>query len=105
MNKYANLVTSPIVRDNIFGQVTAEYHRTCEIMERMFGGELAAQRPHLASTLALRTPALAMLHSQQIRLFRTSREKRHSEAGETEPVLTRLLLTINAIAGGLRTTG
>jgi phosphoenolpyruvate carboxylase len=57
-------------------------------------------------TLELRSEALRILHSQQISLLSRWRnlllEKRTEEA---DALLPELLLSINAIASGLRTTG
>jgi len=54
----------------------------------------------------LAEPWLRVLHRQQVELLRTWRglkqEKRQAEA---DSLLPRLLLTVNAVAGGLRTTG
>ena len=65
-----------------------------------------AQRPRAAKTLALRAHALRVLHHQQIGLLQRWRGLQH--AGDDEAarrMLPELLLSINAIASGLRTTG
>jgi phosphoenolpyruvate carboxylase len=47
-----------------------------------------------------------MLHLQQIKLLRQWRELQHSgKQVEAEKLLIELFLTVNAISGGLRTTG
>jgi phosphoenolpyruvate carboxylase len=60
----------------------------------------------MAKTLAIRDEPLAVLHHQQISLLRDWRAG--LVAGDpqaAEAVLPKLLLSINAIASGLRTTG
>ena len=54
----------------------------------------------------MRSPAMRVLHHQQIRLIRDWRaaQRRGDEAG-AEALLPRLLLLVNAIASGLGTTG
>jgi phosphoenolpyruvate carboxylase len=57
-------------------------------------------------TLHLRTEALRILHLQQIALLRKWRGLRASgDEKAADAMLPDLLLSINAIASGLRTTG
>ena len=54
----------------------------------------------------LRSEGLKILHAQQIRLLRRWRSyQRIGEAAQAESLLPQLLLTVNAIASGLGTTG
>jgi phosphoenolpyruvate carboxylase len=54
----------------------------------------------------IRREALARLHSEQISLLREWREALRAERGvEADRILSLLLVTVNAIAGGLKTTG
>jgi phosphoenolpyruvate carboxylase len=60
----------------------------------------------MAKTLEIREAPLRVLHQQQIALLREWRG--HLTAGhaaEADALLPKLLLSINAIASGLRTTG
>ena len=64
------------------------------------------RRPRMAKTLEIREAPLRVLHQQQIALLREWRG--HVASGseaEAEALLPKLLLSINAIASGLRTTG
>ncbi len=57
-------------------------------------------------TLELRHNALQILHHQEIDLLRRWRELRDSgRETAADEILPNLLLSINAIASGLRTTG
>jgi phosphoenolpyruvate carboxylase len=63
---------------------------------------LAEQRPNVQHFLDLRQQGLKTLHHQQIALL----EKwRSSPENGADDVLPTLLLTVNAIANGLGTTG
>jgi phosphoenolpyruvate carboxylase len=55
-------------------------------------------------TIQLREPSLTLLHSLQIKQLRSWRALPENSP-EHERDLEALLLTINAIAGGLRNTG
>jgi len=60
----------------------------------------------MSKTLDIREAPLKVLHHQQIALLRVWRG--HIAAGrnaEADALLPKLLLSINAIASGLRTTG
>ena len=60
----------------------------------------------MAKTLEIREAPLKVLHQQQVSLLQEWREKIQSgEESEAEALLPRMLLSINAIAAGLRTTG
>jgi phosphoenolpyruvate carboxylase len=106
MAEYATLVEEGAIRDQTMGMIRDEFARTRRMLEAIWGGPLEERRPHIHQALRLRQPWLRVLHRQQVELLRTwrglRREKREAEA---DPLLPRLLLTVNAIAGGLRTTG
>ena len=106
MHDYAGLVRDAALRDRIMGRITAEYDRTRRILDRVYGGPLPEVRPRIYRTVMLRQEGLRILHRQQIdllRLWRGFRLTQNHRAAEAE--LPKLLLTINAIAGGLGTTG
>ena len=102
MREYAQLVEDPAIRDRIFEMIKEEYLRTHRMIEKIFGADLLAHRPRLARVLKSRNAGLAILHRQQIELLRQWRGKDHSP---TDPLFIQLLVTVNAIASGLRTTG
>jgi len=106
MRQYAELVDDSVVRERIWGLVVAEWERTREQLIRLREGRMAGRRPRLARTLNLRADALRVLHRQQISLLR--RWRGCQAAGEetaAAALLSELLLSVNAIASGLRTTG
>ena len=59
----------------------------------------------MAKTLQLRARALALLHEQQIVTIRAWRAAQKDNPTKAEYLLPRILLSVNAIASGLRTTG
>lgn len=102
MKGYANLVEDDAIRDRFMGVILGEFYRTREILAALFEGTFKDRRPRLAFTMEIREEALAELHQNQIRLLREWR----SLSGEAaEDRLPELLISINAIASGLRTTG
>ncbi len=106
MSAYAALVPDHALRDRFMGIILAEHTRTRTLLEELFNGPFAARRPRLAYTLAMREEPLRVLHTQQIALLKTWRSRiAAGEAEAAEAMLPDLLLSINALASGLRTTG
>ncbi len=106
MEHYASLVKSDELRERFMTMMREEFHRTESAMEKIFGDTFEIRRPRMYKTLQLRARALRRLHFEQIELLRTWRD--YTESGDTEAadaMLPQLLLSINAIASGLRTTG
>lgn len=99
MRMYASLVEDAAVRDNILGAILAEYERTRALIDELFGAPGETRRPRLMLAISLRRQALLRLHEEQVRLLRAWR------ADPREDTLRELLLTVNAIAMGQKTTG
>ena len=102
MQLYADLVPDTARRDQLFAVIDDERTRTIAALEEIYGGSLAERRPNTARTLAVREPAMAWLHQRQVALIR---EWRTAGSDPASPLLTDLLVTVNAIAGGLGSTG
>ena len=76
------------------------------MLEKLRGRPMAARRPRMLKTLQLRAEALRVLHLQEIGMLRHWRALRIAgNEAAAEKMLPDLLLSINAIASGLRTTG
>jgi phosphoenolpyruvate carboxylase len=106
MRAYAGLVKDATVRDRFLNTILSEYEATRSIIDEIFHGTFAERRPRLAYTLNIREEPLKVLHDQQIALlreWRTLTATGHTEAADA--MVTDLLISINAIASGLRTTG
>jgi phosphoenolpyruvate carboxylase len=106
MRDYAGLVRDASVRERFYQIISDEYRRTETQIDRIFGAPRAQRRPRMQATLDLRDAALRTLHHRQIALLRTWRA--HRAGGDetaANALLPSLLLSINAIASGERTTG
>ena len=102
--QYAALVDDDAIRERIFSRIAHEFARTRAMLEIIFEGRVEENRPRLFHTIAARQPWLRILHAQQIELLRRYRQLRRRDSS-AEEVLIQLLVTVNAIASGLRTTG
>ncbi|SKB07504.1 Phosphoenolpyruvate carboxylase, type 1 [Prosthecobacter debontii] len=106
MSLYASLVPDIAVRDSFLGTILTEFARTREVLEDLFQGTFAERRPRLAYTLEIREEPLRVLHHQQVSLLREWRACLAAGENEgAEAMLPDLLVSINALASGLRTTG
>jgi phosphoenolpyruvate carboxylase len=106
MQLYASLVAEPEIRERFMGIILAEFERTRHVLEDIFDGTFAARRPRLAYTLEIREEPLKVLHAQQVNLLRDWRTRLQSGQTEAaESMMPDLLISVNALASGLRTTG
>jgi phosphoenolpyruvate carboxylase len=99
MQQYASLVENDELRNRLMRQILDELERTTHVLTEIYGGALFEKRTNVAQVILLRQEPLKHLHQQQIELLRTWR------AAQSQDLLVQLLLTVNAIANGLGTTG
>lgn len=105
-SNYAGLVESAVVRRKFLDRILDEFDRTHDLLTECFGRSTMDRRPRAAKTLRLRADALRVLHRQQIELLGRWRGFRKTgDEAAAKKLLSELLLSINAIASGLRTTG
>jgi phosphoenolpyruvate carboxylase len=106
MRDYAALVEDIAVRECVLTPILTEYTLTRQMLEELYGGPLAERRPNVHGMMHVRQEGLRTLHRQQIALLRAWRQlQRNGAAAESEALLPHLLLTVNAIASGLGSTG
>ncbi len=106
MKEYADLVEDPQLRSRILNMILSEYARTREVLQRLFRDTRAEKRPRLTKAVDVRKHALLRLHREQIALLSEWRATLRGERPEeADRILPALLVTVNAIAGGLKTTG
>ncbi|MDF1813727.1 MAG: phosphoenolpyruvate carboxylase [Verrucomicrobiales bacterium] len=98
MRQYAALVESDEIRSRFMGMIENELELTTKHLKSLFPAPIHTRRPRYATTLRLREEPLKKLHLQQIGLLRDWRS-----FGDELP--RDLVLSISAIASGLRTTG
>jgi len=86
--------------------INDEFALTTELLSELLGGEMSERRPRMSKTLGIREQPLSVLHRQQVELIRTWRSlKEEGKEKEAEELFPQILLSINAISSGLRTTG
>jgi phosphoenolpyruvate carboxylase len=106
MRAYAGLVEDPALRTRFMTLIEDEWRLTGSMLEKIRGRPMSDRRPRMLKTLELRAEALRVLHLQEIGMLRRWRKLRAAgDEPAAEKMLPDLLLSINAIASGLRTTG
>jgi phosphoenolpyruvate carboxylase len=105
MTAYGELVDDLVIRDRFLDTILAERERSLNAVESIYGGPLHEKRPNIHGMAELRREGLRRLHRQQITLLRRWRDEKASGSSDADALQTALLLTINAIAGGLGGTG
>jgi phosphoenolpyruvate carboxylase len=106
MHAYAAMVEDVGLRQRCMGLIESELELTREMVEKIYGGPLAERRPNIQRMMNLRNAGLRVLHQQQIDLLRMWRSyHRMQQPQAAEQLIPQLLLTVNAIASGLGTTG
>lgn len=106
MHDYAELVEDADLRERFYNIIAGEHLNTQSMINQIFGAPRSVRRPRMEATLALRDAGLRVLHQRQIGLLKEWRQHRRDGNEErANELLPSLLLSINAIASGLRTTG
>ncbi len=106
MEQYASLVTDNRVRKTMMDLIMEELTRTRSMFELILEKPISERRTQHWYSNVIRASAMEDLHKKQIELLKTWRyQKQEGNSARAEETLTSLLLTINAIAGALRTTG
>ena len=104
--EYASLWSDQKRSAEIYEKIKAEYTETVACILEIAGlDKLMDETPLLQYTLERREPYLDPLNHIQITLLRRHRQHIEQQDNASSPWLDELLLTINAIAAGMRNTG
>ncbi|MDK2972946.1 MAG: phosphoenolpyruvate carboxylase [Candidatus Sumerlaeota bacterium] len=106
MRLYGSLVEDAALRERYLLLIGEEFARTRRMLDAFFRASQEERRPRMLRTIGLRDSGLRRLHELQVGLLREWRG--HVAAGrdkEADAMLPTVLLSVNAIASGLRTTG
>ncbi|MDD3484900.1 phosphoenolpyruvate carboxylase [Azovibrio restrictus] len=100
-SRYAELVTDPALRQQVFDRIQAEWELTRQhllaIEEQQ---DFLADNPLLKRSIRNRFPYMDPLNHLQVELLR-----RHRSGAEDERIARGIHITINGIAAGLRNSG
>jgi phosphoenolpyruvate carboxylase len=106
MEKYATLCPPEERVMVVFRRILEEFDLAQSMLREVLGSDAATRRPRFTKTHQIRADALLALHTQQVTLLKDWRAALAAEDNKSaERLLVDLLVCINAIASGLRTTG
>ncbi|MCC5877591.1 MAG: phosphoenolpyruvate carboxylase, partial [Candidatus Sumerlaeia bacterium] len=106
MRLYASLVEEENIREKYYKIIHDEYERSGALIDEVFRKPRVERRPRMMKTIEMRDKGLRILHQHQVELVREWRKLRAEGKDEkANELLPRVLLSINAISAGLRTTG
>jgi phosphoenolpyruvate carboxylase len=103
--RYAGLVKDAGVRNQVFGKIHDEFKRSVKEVLHVCGQkELLEKVPVLVESIHLRNPYIDSLNAIQVEYLRRWRREKLSPK-ERDAVLRVLLLTVNGVAAGMKSTG
>jgi phosphoenolpyruvate carboxylase len=105
MKSFASLVEDADVRQEILELLLQDKAKSAKMVALLLGSPVEQRRVTQIKNVELRGSALAELHNIQIEHLKQWRALRESKHEEAEEELPKLLLLINAISGGLKSTG
>jgi phosphoenolpyruvate carboxylase len=105
MKKYADLVENPDVRNTILNLLLNELEKTRRLMRELLGRPMHERRKNHYHSTALRAEALDILHKNQIENLKRWRGSNGKNQDEKNELLNQLLISVNAIANAMGTTG
>ena len=106
MTMYAGLVEEQQVREDILGMLLKELALTRDMMQDLLPIPISRRRVNHHLSTRLRAEALQPLHQEQVQLLRLWRQaQKQKETSRADQLLRDLLLSVNAIASAMGTTG
>ncbi len=106
MDIYADLVTDKALKEKFMELIGNEFALTTSLLSEVLDGNMSNRRPRMSKTLDIREEPLRILHYQQVDLIKQWRSlKADGKDEQADTLFPKILLSINAISSGLRTTG
>lgn len=105
MGMYAGLVENKETKETILNLLLDELAKTRNLMQGLLGRPMAERRKNHFYSTALRAEALDILHHYQLKKMKKWRNKELTSSEEKENLLHQLLISVNAIANAMGTTG
>jgi phosphoenolpyruvate carboxylase len=105
MKAFAALVPAPQTRQELMDMILADYHTALEKIAEIMEASVEERRVSKLEDNRLRNDALKVLHEMQINDLARWRSMRESRPEERDRLLLKLLLLVNVLSGGLKSTG
>lgn len=105
MQAFASLVKEAEHRDPLMKLLLADHQWGLQQISQLFGKSVKDRRTNQLRNIALRSSSLAHLHQLQLQYLKDWRSIKPDAPEKAEPILKKLLMITNGIAGGLKSTG
>jgi phosphoenolpyruvate carboxylase len=105
MQKFAALVKDGQTRKELLDLILMDFQFGIKTIGELLGGNLEKRRISRLENNRMRNDALFVLHEFQIDRIKTWRSMKKDDPKKVEDELIRLLLLVNVLAGGLKSTG
>lgn len=105
MREYALLVKDKEIRDKFLGLFIEEFKKTKNALQDLLDAGIEKRRVQHHYSSVLRASIMNTLHTKQLSLLKKWREEKASSGNGSNETLLNLLMTINALAGAMRSTG
>ncbi|MEM6344864.1 MAG: phosphoenolpyruvate carboxylase [Bacteroidota bacterium] len=105
MQAFADLVADETLREEIMDIILPDFEEGLTQIEYLLSAPVGERRFSKIENKRLRNDALRILHEIQLQSLREWRQRKESEPEVSEALLLKLLLLVNALSGGLKSTG
>lgn len=105
MKAFADLVPDDQVRSDLMTLILNDYEDGLQEIESLMHVPASERRIAQVENVKLRGGALVILHRMQIQAIKQWRAQKEANSEESDQLLLKLLLLVNAISGGLKGTG
>lgn len=105
MNEFADLVEDKETRKELMDLILEDYNTCLTKIEELTDESVESRRISKLENNKLRNDALMVLHEIQISYLKKWRELRDKDQEQSDQYLMELLLLVNVLSGGLKSTG
>lgn len=105
MNAFAAMVEEDSTRNELMGLIVTDFQNCLKQIEKLMSAPANERRISRVENMKLRREALMLLHDMQIRSIKEWRTLKAINAQQADQLLLKLLLLVNVLASGLKTTG
>ena len=105
MNAFADLVQDEQTKQELMELILTDYHTALDKIAVIMEASVEERRISKLENNRLRNDALKVLHEMQINGLVQWRDMRETKSEESDQLLLKLLLLVNVLSGGLKSTG
>jgi len=105
MDVFAELIEDKETKEELMALILKDYQKCLDNIQNIMGEPTATRRVTATENKKLRSPSLKVLHEIQLEYLKKWRQLKDVNSRESEDYLLHLLLLVNALSGGLKSTG